>query len=211
VNNPPFPSPTPTGATPTPTVSPTGTPTPMSAVVPFLFTLNPGSRTISGNRVQQDGTLIPLSPPPVITDETPLEITSVGDALVVAGERTLRAFLIDKESGAIRQTDSADVPMASELSVDPSSMTVRATSPAGAFSFRVAQGRLIARPADGNQDSAGETDRNRSALDPTGKFFFVLDPSAAQITIYRVNGDQLTVLESHPVSRGTSSIALAVP
>ena len=211
VENPPFPSPTPTGATATPTPSPTLTPTPMSTVEPFLFTANPGSRTITGNRVQPDGTLVPLPGPPIITDESPREITAMHDALVVAGERTLRAFLIDKNSGAIRQTDSAHLPMASSLSADPSSMTVRVTSPSGVFSFTVEQGRLIARPADGNTGSNGEREKNRSALDPTGKFFFVLDPSAAQISIYRVNGDQLTMLASHPVSGGTTSIALAVP
>lgn len=211
VENPPFPSPTPTGATATPTPSPTLTPTPMSRVEPFLFTTNPGSRTITGNRVKSDGTLVPLPGPTIITDDSPREITAMHDALVVAGERTLRAFLVDKDSGAITQTDSADLPMASSLSADPSSMTVQASSPAGVFSFRVEHGRLIARPADGNTDSNGGTERNRSALDPTGKLFFVLDPSAAQISIYRVNGDQTTMLASHPVSRGTSSIALAAP
>jgi hypothetical protein len=160
----PTPTPTPTPATriipsPTPTATPTLTPTPgvsptpsttMAAGVPqadapaqFLFTTAPNSLLITGFKVNNDGSLLPVRGSPFLLSSPARGVTSVQRSLIVVGDSTLTVLAVDKETGSIQQTDLVSAPTAAS---DLSSLAMSASRQAvldanGRFMYVVDAGR----------------------------------------------------------------------
>jgi hypothetical protein len=182
----------------------------MSAEVPaqFLFTASPNSPLLSGFRMNADGSLTPVPGSPFVISTAARAIAGVHGALLVADGAGIRVFRVDKETGAIRQTDSARIGTITSLVNDPQMNAVIAVSPAGALALRVMDGMLQAQPAPMAQAEA-HTSR-QAILDATGRFMYMVDVSRAELMAFRAqNGKQLPLTpQSYPLPRGTAFITL---
>ncbi len=215
VSNNPSPTGTPTPViSPTPTVTPTPTPTGMAAVVPkqFLFITNPDAGLILGFEVNGDGGLSPVPGSPFVASDSPDLVAATGSNLLVAGKSTLAAFTVDKQTGAIRETDSVAVHAISSFIAQPSPETVLANTAGGTLAIRVVNSKLQITSASGATPATAESESllSRKVKDVTGKFVFVLDPSAGSITTLSTQDDK-ALARSLSAGHGASAITISVP
>jgi hypothetical protein len=220
-NNPsPTETPTPTPGltpTPTPTATPTPTPTPMATVAPaqFLVTGDPGARTIVAFRINSDGGLSPVPGSPFATADAPRSLAALGGTLIVAGDRGITAFKVDKQPGAVVKSDSVAANSLSQLVVDSRSSVVFANSPQGMLSIRANDGKIAMAPASGLAEGrAGQFPaESKAVLDATGKFLYVLNPDRAEISAFSVRNDRAVALSpaAYRGGRGAPSLILVRP
>lgn len=206
---PPNPFPTPT-ITPTPTATPTPTPTGMSAVVPkqFLFTAAPVAGVILGFQINRDGGLSAIPGSPFVAADSPRLVAAIGSTLLVAGNRTLTAFLVNQETGAISRTNAIVLPSISKLMVDRVSGMAFAVTPNGDMAVQVHGKRLKVVNSAPDLTAAGS---QSSVTDTSGKFRYVLSP-AGTITAFAIqNGNQASGGRSYPAGHGSVSLALVTP
>lgn len=219
VNNNPSPTPTPT-ISPTPTPTATPTPTPMAAEVPaqFLFTADPAAGMILGFKINSDGGLSPVPGSPFELADSPRLLAAVGNHLFVAGNSTLTALAVNKETGAI-STKAGPLVLASvsELAADPLSGTVFASVPNGQLAIRVVNDRIqTAQVAAGTAalgpSTATGVSKAKTAADATGKFVYVLDSGKGEISAFREqDGKPIPLSVTYPAGRGATSLTIAVP
>lgn len=224
VVNGPSPTPTPTG-TPTPgtTPSPTPTPTPMAATVSknsaqqFLFAISADSPLMSGFKIGENGSLMPVPGSPFVSNQPSHFIASVQGALIVASENTITVFRVDAETGSIQQTDAVRTGKISQLMADlPANMVVAATEK-GLVAFRISDGELKAMPgavAVSEVASIKAQPPPSAVLDASGRFMYVADASRAELEVFPAeNGKLSTLLPSatYPLPHGTAAIALVRP
>jgi hypothetical protein len=213
------PTPTPT-ATPTPTPVLTPTPTPTAAAeVPkigagaqFLFVGGAaGSSLISGFKINQDGSLIPVPGSPFAMSVPVEAVASMQGTLIVAGEKSITAFAVDKATGFIQQTDSIQSETISNLDADSSQNAIFATTQKGSTAFGLSNGKLTPLPSV----SANPTRQSSppAVLDATGQFIYVINPAKAEVAAYRVDRGKTEALTppTYPVSEGASSLTLVKP
>jgi 6-phosphogluconolactonase (cycloisomerase 2 family) len=227
VVNGPSPTPTPTG-TPTPgttpsTPTPTPTPTPMATAVPknsaqqFLFAASADSPLMSGFKIGENGSLMPVPGSPFVISEPSRFVASAQGALIVAGENTITAFLVDAETGSIQQTDAIKIGKISQLMTDLPANVIVATTEKGPVAFRVLNGQLKAMPG---LASASEVDSMKSqfpstaVLDASGRFMYVADTSKAELAVFPVGNGKLSTLSpsaTYSLPHGAAAIALVRP
>ncbi|HET9365892.1 MAG TPA: hypothetical protein VFP71_12855 [Candidatus Angelobacter sp.] len=226
VVNGPSPTPTPTGTptpgtTPSPTPSPT--PTPMATTVlrnsaqQFLFVASADSPLMSGFKISENGSLMPVPGSPFVSSETLRFVASAQGALIVAGENTITAFRVNAETGSIQQTDAIRIGKISQLMTDLPADVVLASTEEGPIAFRVSDDKLKAMPglvAAPEMESLKTQPPTSAVLDASGKFMYVADASKAELTVFPVeNGKLSTLLPSatYPLPHGAASIALIRP
>ena len=224
VVNGPSPTPTPTG-TPTPgtTPSPTPTPTPMAATVSknstqqFLFAVSVDSPLMSGFKIGENGSLMPVPGSPFVISEPSRFVTSVQGALIVAGENTITAFRVYTETGSIQQTDGIRTSKISQLMTDLPANVVFAATEKGLVAFRVSEGKLKAMPgsvAASEMESIKAQSQPSAVLDASGRFMYMADASKAELAVFPVENGKLSTLSpsaTYPLPHGTASIALVKP
>jgi hypothetical protein len=229
------PSPTPTGTpspitgspspTPIPTLTPIPTPTPFGGMdtvarkdgpAQFLFTVSPDSPLMDGFRINGDGSLSPVLGSPFVASVPMRFAVSAQNALIVASQDAIFAFAVDKETGAIRQTDSAGTGGVSQLMTDVPAGTVLATTSAGTVAFTVSGGKLKALPGSMTASqlaSARAQAQPAAVLDASGRFMYVVDAAKAELAAFQVESGKPVPLSpsAYPVPRGTTSVALVKP
>jgi 6-phosphogluconolactonase (cycloisomerase 2 family) len=218
------PTPTPT-ITPTPTPVLTPTPTPIataSASVPaeasktgagaeFLFVSGTsGSSLVSGFKINPDGSLIPVPGSPFAMGGQVRAIAAMQGSLVVAGEKSITAFAMDKETGFVQQTDSIKSEAISTLEADSSQNTILATTQKGSMAFGLSNGKLV--PVS-SASAASDRQPSPAVLDATGQFMYVMNASNAEVAAYRVDQGKTEALtpSSYPVSQGANLLTLVKP
>lgn len=189
----------------------------------FLFAANPGAKSIAGFRINPDGSLAPVPGSPFASDEQPGRIAAISNTLIVTRRQSLALYLVDKESGSIRETEPVTLGPVSALAVDTRSATVYAAVGTQQFAFRVSNGVLRSVPLAGvfpqavtgapGLSSGSATHANQAIFDTTRQFVYALDNGTAEISAYRVLEGKVVPLApaSYPIGRGTSSIAIAAP
>jgi hypothetical protein len=189
----------------------------MSAEVPrssspaqFLFTASANSPLLSGFRINADGSLAPVPGAPFVIGASVRAIASVRGTLLVADGAGIRAFSVDQETGAIRQSDSIRAGPITDLVSDPQADAATAVSPAGALALRVMDGRLQTQPAPMAAASAESQTSRQAVLDATGRFMYVVDVNKAELMALRIqNGKPIPLSpQAYPLPRGTSFITL---
>jgi hypothetical protein len=225
VGNNPSPTPTPgISPTPTPSVTPTATPTPtpMAAAVPseFLFTSDPSAGLILGFKINSDGGLSPVPGSPFEVADSPRLVAAIGNHLVVAGQSTLAAFAVDRETETISQSDVLAVPPISNLVTEqPSSATAIATTAKGQLVIRILNNKIqITRASErsmigSSADAAVGRSRNEEAMDASGKLLYVLNTRDGTVSAFQVRDGKVTPLSpsSYPAGHGASSLAITAP
>src|SRR5512146_2618058 len=144
----PFPSPT-VFPTPTPFPSPTPTPTAMSTPVPlanavteFLYAADPRASTMTGYRINGDGTLSPVQGSLFAAPEAPQKLLALGGSLLAAGRTTLTVYAADKATGSLRETDSVVLSAVEDFLVDDSQSLVYAAASGQIFAYQLDEGKL---------------------------------------------------------------------
>jgi hypothetical protein len=225
------PTPTPT-ITPTPTPVLTPTPTPIatgSASVPaeasktgagaqFLFVSSASGSSassgtgsmVNGFKINPDGSLIPVPGSPFAMDGHVRAIAAMQGSLIVAGEKSITAFAVDKETGFVRQTDSIKSEAISTLEADSSQNAILATTQKGSMAFRLSNGNLM--PVS-SASAASDRQPSPAVLDATGQFMYVINASKAEVAAYRVDQGKTEALtpSSYPISQGANSLTLVKP
>jgi hypothetical protein len=225
------PTPTPT-ITPTPTPVLTPTPTPVvtaSASVPtessksgigaqFLFVggaAGPGTRSlISGFKINQDGSLIPVPGSPFTMNVSVKAIAAMQGTLIVAGEKSLTTFAVDKETGLIQQTDSIKIEAVSNLEADSSQNAILATTQKGSMAFGLSKGKLVPMSSAATASERQSLSTPPPAvLDAAGQFMYVINPAKAGVAAYRVDQGKTEALTppTYSISQGASSLTLVKP
>jgi hypothetical protein len=225
------PTPTPT-ITPTPTPVLTPTPTPVvtaSATVPaeaskngagaqFLFVSGASSGAasseagsmINGFKINPDGSLIPVPGSPFVMNVPVKAMASMQGALIVAGEKSITAFAVDKETGFIQPTSSVAAEDVSSIDVDSSQNAILATTQKGSAAFGLSNGKLTPLTS-----ASGTSARQSSSAvrDATGQFMYVIDASKTEIAAYRVDQGKTEPLTppAYPVAPGASVVTLVKP
>jgi hypothetical protein len=218
INNP---SPTPTvspSITPTPTpfptatVTPTPTPTPtaMAAVVPsqFLFTADPWAGVILGFKINPDGGLSPVPGSPFVADDSGRWVAGLDGSLLVAGKSSLMAFAVNKETGAIRKSDSVKLSGVSSLIAEPVSHIVFASTASGRVAVRMVNDRLHVSAAV--DVAVPVADSSTSVADASGKFIYQLDPQTGVISAFSLEGGKTAPLSPGSYPAGHSNASLAI-
>lgn len=132
---------------------------------------------------------------------------------MVGGKTGIKLFSVDKESGAILQTDAIQAGPVNELLRDPATNAVVAVTPTQRLLVSAVQGKLQVLPA-GNMLSAREaTTLPPAVLDASGKFMFVVDSTRSQLMAFRVEDRKPVPLSpaSYPLPGGSASITLVKP
>jgi len=215
-------SPTPTPGigtpTPTPTITPIPTPTPMATAVPetersaqFLFAASPSSGFITGFRINHDGSLAPVAGSP-FASQNAAHVAALDNLLMVAGKTGIKLYSVDKESGAILQTDAIEAGPVSELLRDPATNAVVAVTPGQRLLLNAVKGKLQALPAGNALSGRNARVLPPAVLDASGRFMFAVDSTEGVVNPYRVDGQKLVRLPaSYPVAGPVTSIALVRP
>ena len=184
----------------------------MSAEVPaqFVFTASPNSPLLSGFRINADGSLTPVSGSPFLISTSARAIAGVHGTLLVADSAGISVFSVDKETGAIRQSDSVRIGAITDLVSDPHSDAAIAASSTGALALRVKNGKLQAQPAPMPPASPEAQSAKQSVLDAATRFMYVVDAGKAELMAFRIeNGKPLPLTpQSYPVPRGSAFITL---
>jgi hypothetical protein len=130
--------------------------------------------------------------------------------LIVAGEKSITAFAVDKETGFMQPASSVAAEAVSSLDVDSSQNAILATTQKGSVAFGLSNGKLMPM----NSASATSARQSSSAvLDATGQFMYVINPAQAELAAYRVAQGKTETLtpSSYPISPGSSSLTLVKP
>lgn len=198
----------------------------MAAAVPaqFLFTVNPDAGLVLGFTINRDGGLTPVPGSPFVVSDSPRLLAAVGKNLLVAGSTTLSAFAVDQKTGTITKTDSLGLRSVSNLVAQPSSPDMAfATTKTAGLEIRVLNGQIGTAPARSAMPSnsavpkglpAGNAVENgKAVVDVSGKFMYLLDSTAGEISAFRLQDGKLTPLSpsSYPAGHGASSLAVVVP
>jgi hypothetical protein len=184
----------------------------MSTAVPaqFVFTASPNSPLLSGFRINVDGSLAPIPGSPFLINTSARAIAGVHGTLLVADGAGIRVFSVDKETGAIRQSDSARIGAITDLLSDLHSDAAIAVSPTGAMVLRVKDGKLQAQPAPMSPGSAEAQTSRQSIVDAADHFMYVVDAGKAELMAFRIENAKPLPLtpQSYPLPRGTAFITL---
>ncbi len=227
----PTPTPTPGGIpTPSATPAPTATPSPMAAALTvhpqFVFVAAsaaaPGasSGSITGFKVESDGSLSPLPQSATLLAERAVTIFAMrGSSLAIIGSSSVSLFAVDATTGALRLRNVLSTGPIHDAELDSSGQILRVTTKNGELELQERDGRLIATaPAvsgkgtmamlyqSARQDSSAAVTRDQ-------QFLYVLNRSAAQINAFRAEGKQTIPLTpaNYPVAKGASALALVSP
>jgi 6-phosphogluconolactonase (cycloisomerase 2 family) len=171
---------------------------------------------MNGFRINDDGSLAPVSGSPFVTRTAMRFAVSVHGALIVASKDTIFAFAVDSETGTIQQTSAFQAGAISQLMTDLPGGMVLATTQAGPIAFLVSNGKLMAVPGQMTASEAAMAKAHlqpSAVLDASGKFMYVADASKAELAAFQVeNGKPLALsLPGYPVPRGTAAITLVKP
>ena len=214
----PAPTPTPTD-TPLPTATPTPTPTAGSATVStadaqFLFV---GDATgISGFKINQDGSLLPMLGSTFRTSAPVSSVAAMGGELIVASGSSVSALAVNKETGAMQQTDSMKVDAVETLEVNSAGNAVTAITQQVSLALGISGGKLQHMPTATEVSASESATVPRStlaALDSSGKFMYALNAGKAQIAAYRIEQGKPEPLTpaTYPIARSASSLAVVKP
>ncbi|MGH9569220.1 MAG: hypothetical protein ACRD4F_06255, partial [Candidatus Angelobacter sp.] len=142
------PSPTPTPTVfPTPTITPSPTPTPTPAAgMSLVFAADPGGATISGTRINPDGSRSPVQGSPFPVAEAPQQLVALGANLLVRNSDSIVAYRVDRETGSIMQTGFAPSPAVRDIAATPSDSTVYALDDSAVSAYRLKNGKLQLLP-----------------------------------------------------------------
>jgi 6-phosphogluconolactonase (cycloisomerase 2 family) len=214
----PAPTPTPTD-TPVPTATPTPTPTAGSAAVSTAdaqFVFVGDSTGISGFKINQDGSLLPMLGSAFHTNAPVTSVVAVNSQLIAASGNSIGAFAVNKGTGAMQQTDSIKVDAVQSLEVNSGGSAVTAITQKGSVVFAISGGKLQPASAAAGVSviESGAAPRSTpAALDSTGKFMYVIDAGKAEIAAYRVDQGKPEPLTppTYPISRTTDSLAVVKP
>jgi hypothetical protein len=159
----------------------------------FLFIASISSRLISGFRINNDGSLAPVSGSPFVTGAPARAIAGLQNALIVGDETGIKAFSVDKATGTIQQTD--------------------AITPGEKLMVRVVEGKLQTLPALSSPSSTEARAAPPAVLDASGKFMYIVDSSQGELLAFRVEAQKLFPLSppSYPLPGGSASITLVKP
>jgi 6-phosphogluconolactonase (cycloisomerase 2 family) len=190
------------------------------SVSQFLFTADSGSSTIIASRIHGDGSLSPVAGSPFPLGDAPHKVAALEHSLVAAGTTTLTAYSVDKNSGAIRKTDSLVLGAPSDNSpldfvVDASTSMLYAVSRQQLLVFRLSKGLFQAVSTATNPISAAAFAKasNTPALDATGRFVYFVNTGASEIIAFHFDGGRLSPLSppSYPAGQRPLSAAVVVP
>jgi hypothetical protein len=214
----PAPTPTPTD-TPTPTATPTPTPTAGSATVSttdvqFLFVGD--SSGVSGFKINQDGSLLPMLGSAFRTNAPVSSVVTMGSELIVASGNSVNALAVNKETGALQQTDSMKVDAVETLEVNSIANAVTAITQKGSVALRISGGKLQPVPTATEVSAAESATVPRStpaALDSSGKFMYAISAGKAEIAAYRIEQGKPEPLtpSTYPISRSANSLVVVKP
>lgn len=141
----PSPTPFPT-ITVTPTPSATPTPTP-AAVMSVIVTAEPGQAMLNASLSHTDGSTSAVPGSPFMVAEVPHKLVALGPHLLVEGDSSVSLFDVDRETGALTQTDFLPTPPhLRDGVVNPADSTVYLLDQNAISGFRVENGRMVAVP-----------------------------------------------------------------
>jgi 6-phosphogluconolactonase (cycloisomerase 2 family) len=171
----------------------------------------PGTRSlISGFKINQDGSLIPVPGSPFTMNVPVKAIAAMQGTLIVAGEKSITAFAVNKETGLIQQTDSIKIEAVSTLEADSSQNAILATTQKGSMAFGLSKGKLVPMSS---ASAASARQSSPAVLDATGQFMYVINPAQAELAAYRVDQGKTEALTppTYSISQGASSLTLVKP
>jgi len=166
---------------------------------------------ITGFRVNHVGSLAPVAGSP-FPSQNAAHVAALDNLLMVAGKTGIKLFSVDKESGAILQTDAIEAGPVSELLRDPATNAVVAVMPGQRLLLSAVKGKLQALPAGNALSPRDARVLPPAVLDASGKFMFVVD-SSANLMAFRVESGKPVPLSpaSYPLPGGSASITLVKP
>jgi len=194
-------------------------------VAEFLFVADLKSTSLLGFRIGGHGSLSPVTASPFPVGDKPAKIVASGDSLIMAGSAAIIVFQVDKETGALRQTDSiaAGTP---DVVVDSAAGIIHSTANGETTSYRLVKGSLktIGSSPATIQNKAlflspaasrvpGLPGEN-AVIDATGAFAYVLNAKTDQIDAFKIGSDRTLLPLNPPVyaaGEGAVSIALVAP
>jgi len=167
---------------------------------------------ITGFRINHDGSLAPVAGSP-FPSQNAAHVAALDNLLMVAGKTGIKLFSVDKESGAILQTDAIEAGPVSELLRDPATNVVVAVTPGQRLLLSAVKGKLQALPAGNALSPRDARVLPLAVLDASGKFMFVVDSSSANLMAFRVESGKSVPLSpaSYPLPGGSASITLVKP
>ena len=211
-------TPTPTD-TPTPTATPTPTPTAGSAAVSaadaqFLFVGN--ATGVNGFKINPDGSLLPMLGSTFRTNAPVTSLASMDATLIVADGNSVSALAVNKETGALQQTDSMKLDAPQTLEVNSAGNAITVIMQKGSVALGIAGGKLQPMPTatEASARESGATSHSTPAvLDASGKFMYVIDAGKAEIAAYRVDQGKPEPLTpaTYPISKSASSLVVVKP
>ena len=142
-------------------------------------------------------------------------IAAMDNALIVANKNSISAFAVNKETGALQQTDSMKAEGVQALEAHANEHAIVANSEQGSASMRFTNGKLEPMPVavQAASESATVPRSTSAALDASGKFMYVINAAQAEIAAYRVEQGRPEALTpaSYPISRSAQSLAVVKP
>jgi hypothetical protein len=222
-------SPTPGGIpTPSPTISPipaTPTPSPMAAtatVPQFVFVAASGSPagSISGFKVESDGSLSPLPQGTVPLAEPTIKMLALDGRLAVVGQKRVSLFAVDSATGMLHLSHVTAINHLRVLAPRSSVQSPFVLDANNQLMLQSRDGHLTATGIsvtetgaslnDSTLNDSAEQSPSTSVLTRDQQFMYVLDRSASQLRAFRAEGNHAAPLtpEAYPVAKGTSALAI---
>lgn len=154
----------------------------------FLYTANSGSGTVSGFKINSDGTLSALANSPVTTAVPTYRLSAANHSLLVGGCNSdgtcgISLYSIASQNGALSPSSSASASGSFSVALDPSASSAYATggtlaNPTATLSgFSAAGGGLSELPGSpylfSISNGTNPVTSGPIAVDPSGKFLYM--------------------------------------
>jgi hypothetical protein len=198
--------------------------------IEFLFVADQKANSLQGFRIGDDGRLLPVTGSPFQVGDTPRKLLASAGFLIMAGNSAIIIFQVDKLGGALRQTDSVAA-SSPQVVLNPATGVIQSTANGETTSYRLVKGlmRTIGSSPATIQNKAlmlpSATSRisvlrgeslvgERSVMDATGEFEYVLDTQTNQIDAFRIGSNRNLMPLNPPrysAGEGPVSIALVAP
>jgi hypothetical protein len=111
-----------------------------------IVTAIPGQPMLSASQTHADGSTSTVPGSPFVVAEVPQRLMALGPYLLVKGESSISVFDVDRETGALKQTELLPAPLLRDIVANPVDSTVFLLDENAVSGFRLENGRLIALP-----------------------------------------------------------------
>ena len=184
------------------------------APVQFLFTVSHDAPLISGFKINSDGSLEPVPGSPFVTSMPMRSVVALHNTLIVATEDSMATFIVNKNTGAIQQSDVVKTGAISQLVPGRSEDVAIATMRSGVTAFSVFNGKIKALPDSMTaNEMVSAKSQPAAVLDATGRFIYVADAAKAELSAFQIENGRTIPLPTpaYPVPHGTAAMAVVKP